>query len=204
MRDSLPIQLVVEDALSEAALRKILIHVDRDFSVGVCYGKRGFGFIKRNIQGFNQAAKGMSFLVLTDLDTADCPPLLIRDWLPAPQNPNLMFRIAVREVEAWLLADREGFAGFLNISTANMPMDVEAVQDPKRALVNLAKKCKSRSIRDAIVPRLGVTAIQGPDYNGTLMRFVRDHWDVSRASKHSDSLARTVRAVKNFKPLTRG
>jgi len=203
MSDETPIHLVVEDALSEAVLKRLLTHADRDFAAGHCYGKSGFGYIRRNLRRFNQAARSAAYLVLTDLDREKCPPILLRDWLGAPRHPNLLFRIAVREVEAWLMADRQGFAGFLKISPIAIPVSVETLPDPKRTLVNLARKSRSAIIRKAIVPTAGWTATQGPDYNGALIHFVQSVWDVDRASAQSDSLYRTIRAIQEFRPSMR-
>ena len=101
------INIAVEDSLSEAVIRKIIQHSHRQFTIGYCYCKGGYGYLKRTIRGFNNAAKGTPFLVLTDLE-AECPPIQIREWLPEPAHQNLLFRIAVKEVESWLLSDRMG------------------------------------------------------------------------------------------------
>ncbi|MGL5065102.1 MAG: hypothetical protein ACRC62_34470, partial [Microcoleus sp.] len=103
----IPINLVFEDALSEAVLKQMLKQSERPFSVGNCLNQRGYGKIKKIIGGLNHAAKGMPYLVLTDLDNAECPLEIIFEWLSQPKHPNLLFRIAVKEVEAWLLAHRE-------------------------------------------------------------------------------------------------
>jgi hypothetical protein len=42
------------------------------------HSSSGFGYIKSKIKDFNRAAKGMPFLVLTDLDKEECAPKLIR------------------------------------------------------------------------------------------------------------------------------
>ena len=70
---------------------------------------------------FNHGAKGTPFILLTDLDKNECAPMLIQEWLTDPLHPNLIFRVAVHEVEAWILADREAFAPFLGISPAGHP-----------------------------------------------------------------------------------
>ena len=78
--DLIPINLAVEDPLSEAVLRTILHQSNRRYIVGNCYSKNGFGYLKKNIKGFNNAAKGTPYIVLTDLDRAECPqdPLRVR------------------------------------------------------------------------------------------------------------------------------
>lgn len=197
MTSHTPINLAVEDDLSEAVLRKIL----RDgHVVGDCYKRGGYGYLKKNIRGFNVAAKGMPFLVLTDLDSRECAPALIEDWLPVPIHHNLLFRVAVREVESWVLADRDRFAKFLGIRKTLVPVNVDAIDDPKEGLINLARKSRKRGLREDIVPTEGSTAKQGPDYNGRLKSFVEEFWNPYEAMHNSPSLRRTIRAVEKFQP----
>ena len=73
---SIPINLVYEDVLSGAILEKILDHVEADYIVGLRLSKNGFGYIKKNIKGFNRAAQGSPYLVLTDLDQTRIAPSL--------------------------------------------------------------------------------------------------------------------------------
>jgi len=200
MTDHIPINLVVEDPLSEAILRTILRQSGHPYSIGTCFGQGGFGYIKKRIRGFNKAAKGTPFFVLTDLDKNECPAVLLKEWLSEPQHPNLLFRIAVREVESWLLAHRDGLSGFLGVRVASIPEDVDAIDDPKQFLINLARKSRYRPLREDIVPSPRSTASVGPDYNGRLISFVQNHWKASVAMRYSSSLKRAVHAVRNFKP----
>src|ERR1044071_4432659 len=108
----IPINLAMEDAVSEAVLQKVLRENRQEYAPATVYSRGGNGYIKRTISGFNNAAKGTPFLVLTDLDTYECPAALVADWLKVPKHSNLLFRVAVTEVEAWLLADRNGIAAF--------------------------------------------------------------------------------------------
>ncbi|MEG4517500.1 MULTISPECIES: hypothetical protein [unclassified Microcoleus] len=196
----IPINLVFEDALSEAVLKQMLKQSQRPFSVGQCLNQRGYGKIKKIISGLNYAAKGMPYLVLTDLDNAECPLVIISEWFTQPKHPNLLFRIAVKEVEAWLLAHREGFAQFLGISVDLIPGDADRIADPKQLLINLAKKSKKRNLRDAIVPNRNSTAKIGKDYNGQLIQFVNQSWQVASAQTNSPSLERAMNAIVNFQP----
>lgn len=202
----IPINIVIEDDLSEVVVKVILDQIDKHFVVHHCFpdlkrsgSSRGYGYIKKRIKGFNQAAKGMPFLVLTDLDFGSCAPELIKEWLPFPKHPNLIFRVAVREVEAWVLADRKAFANFLGIDQKVIPPNVDnKVDDPKKFLINITKRTRKKYIRNAIIPGPGSTATVGPDYNGTLIQFVRNKWRLKEAIKHSDSIKRTYRALKEF------
>lgn len=125
MTDFIPINLAVEDELSEAVLRRILQCAKRKYAIGNCYSRGGYGYLKRTIRGFNAAAKVTPFLVLVDLDKAGCAPELLAAWFPDARNPNLLFRIAVREVEAWLIAHRDGIAEFLRVSRHRVPASPE-------------------------------------------------------------------------------
>lgn len=196
----IPINLVFEDVLSEAVLKEMLKQSQRPFSVGNCLNQRGYGKIKKVISGLNHAAKGMPYLVLTDLDNAECPLVILSEWLTQPKHPNLLFRIAVKEVESWLLAHREAFAEFLGISVDLIPADVDKIYDPKQLLINLVKKSKKRNLRDAIVPDRNSTAKIGKDYNGQLIQFVNQSWQVASAQTNSPSLERAMNALINFQP----
>ncbi len=196
----IPINLAVEDDLSEAVLKEILKQSQRPFSVGTCLKHRGYGYLKKILPGINHAAKGSPYLVLTDLDKNECPLALIAEWLPHPKHPNLIFRVAVTEVEAWLLAHREAFAQFLGISVNLIPDDVDSVPNPKKLLIELTEKSKKRYLRDAIVPAKNSTAKIGRDYNGQLIQFINQNWKAELAKAHSRSLERAVNEIIHFEP----
>ena len=196
----IPITIAVEDVLSEAVVREMLKQSERPFSIGLCLNKGGYGYLKRIVPGLNKAAQGMPYLVLTDLDNAECPLAIISNWLKTPKHRNLIFRVAVREVEAWLLADREAFAEFLGIAVTLIPQDADAIADPKQTLINLAKKSRKRTLRKGIVPPSKTTAKIGRDYNGQLIPFVKQIWKVDSAIPHSSSLERAMKALLTFEP----
>jgi hypothetical protein len=202
----IPINLAYEDDLSREILIRILesqgvVSSNKRFSVGVLFHGRGFGYLKRNIGGFNKASKGMPYLILTDLDCEVCAPVLIQKWLPETRNPNLIFRIAVREVESWVLADRLGFSRFLGISQNKMPKKPDELSNPKAHLINLSRASRKRDLREDIVPKPGSTAKQGPAYNERLVSFVKAAWNPSTASHFSPSLERTLKAIEAFAPI---
>lgn len=199
----IPVNLAIEDELSETVLRQLLHHADRGYAIGAAYGRRGFGYLRSTIIGWNRAARGVPFIVLTDLDSHLCPTALIRDWLTEPQDPNLVLRVAEREVEAWLLADSLNLAHYLGVSESRMPIDPDALRDAKGALIDLASRSRSNEVRTRIAPKSGSTAKQGPDYNASLASFVRTSWDVEAARSRSPSLARTVARLRSFTPVWR-
>jgi hypothetical protein len=190
------LNLVFEDQISEFIMMK-LVDKEKKYFVANSYSGGGFGYIKKNIMGFNEAAKSCPFFILTDLDTVDCAPSLIKDWIKEPIHHNLIFRIAVREVEAWLLADIEGFSKYTGISKVNFPNSPEKIANPKAELINIIKRCRNRNIMEDILPKNEFASI-GPNYNGRLGEFVLKHWNASRAMNRSDSLKRAMQRLSNF------
>ena len=200
MIDTIPIILAVEDLLGEVFAQELLKGFGRKFTVGNCLGHKGFGYLKKNVGAFNKSAKGIPILVLTDLDRGKCAPLLIAEWLPNPKHNNLIFRVAVREIESWLLADRDNVAKFLGVSLSDLPLNPDEILDPKKLVINIAKKSRKRNVRKAIVPARKSTAKIGPDYNGMLSFFVQSDWSLNNAIKFSPSLSRAYEAIKAFEP----
>jgi len=192
------IQLVVEDELSGIVLRKLVEQSSNELSVSRVLPMRGFGNIKSGIQRFMNASNVIPHIVLTDLDQCECAPSLMNSWGVNITTQNLLFRVAVREVEAWLLADREGMSKYLNLPLAKMPLYPEMENDPKQTLINLVRKCKSRRFVEELVPATGSSASTGPLYNARMGGFVRDCWNIERAVVNSDSLSRAVKRISTF------
>ena len=184
--------LAVEDRLSEAVATKILHHYGIEISRKTGY--KGNSYLKQKAQSFNASAyEACGVFMLTDLDSPqDCPPNLIRSWIKGSLNPMFLFRVAVMEVESWIMADREGFAKFLSIPFNRIPGNTDTIPDPKEFLVTLARKSKKRRFREEIIPAPGSRNIVGYGYNTRLREFVREHWNLQNAAAVSPSLKRTL------------
>ena len=197
----IPIDLVVEDELSEAVASKLLELSSQSYAIRIVYSRGGYGYIKKNIGGFNNAAKGTPYLVVTDLDTEDCAPALIGKWLnKRTLHPNLLFRVAVKEVEAWLLAHRSAFAEFVGVREGLVPKNVEQIDDPKKKLIDIVRRSRRKRIREDIVPPQCSTREQGPDYNGRLVRFVEGYWDPRDCARVCRSLEKAIDRIDSFVP----
>jgi hypothetical protein len=190
------VNIAYEDALSEAVLERI---ISRNTSIMIAkrLTKGGFGYLRSNFASLSKAADVIPLVMLTDLDGADCAPSLIQDWRAntAYISPHLHLRVAVREVETWLLADQEGLSAHLGGVHMQLPQDVEALEDPKRTLLSGASKAK-RAIRELVVRHDGRQLRQGLGYNAVLAAFVRSRWDLDSASDRSDSLARAIARIE--------
>ena len=190
------VYIATEDELSEVVLRRILRDIP-NIEVSLALRRGGFGYLRRNIHTWNQTARGIPFLVLTDLDQSPCASALIANWLGQhTRHPNLLLRVAVREVEAWLLADLDRLAKFLQVKDAQILENPDDLDDPKATLVQLARRSRLSTIREDIVPIRGGTSKQGPNYNGTLCRFVEDFWNPADARRNSPSMDRAIRAIE--------
>lgn len=197
----IPLVVAVEDPLSEALIRKTLTDFGDKYQIQNCLCAGGFGPIKKKIRNYNHAARTQPFLVVTDLDDAPCPIHLMQNWLPEPRRANLLFRVAVRESEAWLLADREAVAGFLGFSVQLLPREPDSLPDPKAFLLDtIRQKCRRRALKEAILPPAGATSTVGPDYNGEWSRFIAAHWRPEVAHDGSTSYRRAYRCLQTFSP----
>ena len=198
MRNAISIRIAVEDALSEAVLRHAIASRPVRYEIGAVYSRGGFGYLKKQAGAFNNAAKACPFVMLTDLDQNECPPTLVASWLSGrPKHDSFLFRVAVREVESWLLGDMARLASFLHLRNGPAILAPEVLSDPKLKLLELSLRSRSRQIRDALVWRDDSTGrlYQGPDYNATLTCFVTEHWDISTARLACPSLERLFAAL---------
>jgi hypothetical protein len=183
----------VEGLVDEAVLTRLV--GDAGALLSVVYGKEGKGALRKSIRGYNSAARRFPWVVLIDLDhDAECAPVAVADWLPAPA-PFMRLRVAVREVEAWLLADRERMASFLKVPLELMPQDPDGLADPKLRVVDLARRSRRKDIRVDLVPRDESGRKEGPAYGSRLIEFAGQMWRPDRAAERSDSLRRCRKRI---------
>lgn len=189
------VNALVEGRMDEAVAKRIIEAAGH--LPGTVYGRKGVDYLKEKLQGFNKASEGTHYLVLVDLmDTKlSCPPKVVALWLPN-RSSSMLFRIVVREVESWILADRENIASFLKISITRVPSRPEEIPDPKRALVNLARKSKSVRLRSALIPDKKSTAQVGKLYTSEMTRFIENRWEIESARRNAPSLDRCLKKLK--------
>lgn len=186
-----PVHCAVEDRLSEAVLLRCFR--EAGLTHGSTLSRGGFGYLRKIAPALNSSAQGMPYVMLTDLDDGPCAFGLVSAWLAGqPRHPNFLLRVAVREVEAWLLADRANFSRFLGISAALLPDDCETLPDPKLELLKAARRSRHRRIREDLVAEEDFGPVQGPDYNGALARFADGDWDLLAAADRCRSLGRLM------------
>ncbi len=190
--------LVVEDAPSEAVLRRLVSLAGHTLKVTTVFRAGGFGQIKSRIANFRNACHVVPHIVMTDLDTYPCVPDLLKDWKIGKLPDRMLMRVAVREVESWLLADRDGIAKLIQVPAVKIPAYPDELPDPKQVLLNLARKSKSRRFASEFVPADGSKAKHGPLYNQHLTAFADKLWDSRHAELASPSLKRAIHRIKEF------
>ena len=196
MTSPLPVavRIAVEGSLDEAVAERLI--ADYGGQLGAVHGKQGRSFVRKHISGYNAGARyGGIWFVLVDLDLDRCAPELVAEMLP-DHAPGMCFRVAVREVEAWLLADRAGFARWAGVPANRIPVDVEAIEQPKEQLIGIVRGSRYRERRGALVPRPDSGGTEGPAYTSALSEFVASVWDVEAAASAAPSLARAIRCLR--------
>lgn len=189
------VQPVVEDLLQEAVLTKMVEKYRPDLDLYPPIGKKGNTYIKTKLKAFNDASEAIPHIILTDLDDIDCAPTLVNEWINYQLSPKLLFRIAEKEVESWIMADRNRFASFMGIPVSKVPSDTQVIANPKLTLINFARKSKKKKIKD-IIP-VGSSKV-GPGYNLILEEFVINYWNVDDAAMNNSSLLKAIERLKVF------
>ena len=193
------ISAAVEGIGDEAVVRKLIAHAGGQS--GPVYAKNGKPALLQKISGYNNAAQYAPWVVLIDLDNdADCAPMIREQWVATPA-PFLCFRIVMRAVEAWLMADARKLAKFLRVAQSVIPAKPEKLARPKDVLVDLARRSRSRDIRLDMVPRQGSGRRTGPAYTSRLIEYVQRDWRPHVAAERSDSLRRAIRCLKGLVQL---
>ena len=188
-----PVHAVVEGIVDKAVIRKLF--AETGIQCGTIYAQNGVGNLLKKLPSYNQSAKRLPWFVVCDLDRKPCAPSLHHEMVqsfPDGQSPGLHICIAIRSVEAWFMADRGPLARYLSIPQGKIPAKPEEVDDPKRAIVNLARQSRSSVVTDDIVPSERSGRSVGPGYTAAMTKFVQDKWCPVRASQVAPSLARAL------------
>jgi hypothetical protein len=191
--------LVTEDLPSEAVAHRLLAHIDPDANFN-SIGRGGVGYVQSKLRGLNRAAPGVRIVAIADRDSVrKCPIETIRAWLGgSDRHQNLIVRMAEMEIESWIMADREGVAGFLEVALNRIPQFPDTIEDAKQELVNISRQSRNRSVREQMCPAPGAGRVVGPGYNALVENFVRARWRPARAFPNSPSLRRAERRIREL------
>ena len=143
---------------------------------------RGKSRLDPKIAGYNRAARYENWVVFRDADGV-CPVELRTELLRGPEPPSQAFalRIAESMMEAWLLADREGFARYFRVKQSRVPAEPDRVPHAKRTVLDLCAKSASTQMRNDMTSRGGRT---GPLYVSVVNDFASTAWNVRAAMEN--------------------
>ncbi|MBX3024647.1 hypothetical protein KF840_07030 [bacterium] len=190
------ISAAVEGIVDEAVVRRLIASVGGQ--AGPVYGKNGKSALRTQLNGFNNAARHAPWMVLVDLNgEQDCAPLLRASWLPSPARL-LCFRVAVRQVEAWLIADGEALSEYAGVARSQIPKDPERLRNAKVAMVDVARRSRRAAIRRDMVPRQGSGRPVGPAYTSRLIEYAETRWRPAVAAQRSESLRRAIAGLERL------
>jgi hypothetical protein len=189
-----PIAIATEDQLSEAIALRLIADIPTPHFIQLKLGRTGNGYLRSRMSSWYQMAQHQVMLVLTDLDRANCLVEFRDQWLVAEPPKNLLLRIAVREVESWVLADHVAMRGLIGAKGV-LPVSPDELPDPKQSLLRLAKGA-SKQVRDDLLKTIDGNLSPGLGYNARLTEFVTSVWNPQRAAGRSPSLARARLRLK--------
>lgn len=194
------INVAVEGASDEEAARAVIRAAGR--SVARVIAKGGKTKLDPLLPNYNQAALYAPWVVFRDSDT-ECPMELVARLKASigELSPSFLLRIAHPMTEAWLLADRDGFAEYFKVRRNDLPVSPETLPHPKQAVLSLCASSRSRDIRHDVVTKEGKT---GPLYVRRINEFAKTRWSVNSASAISDSLRRAVDRIRDLPVPTGG
>ncbi len=197
-----PITLAVEGPTDEAVARRLLD--EADIETGPVYLRNGKHSLDPRLDAYNRAARVSRWLVLRDLDDdAPCAPALTARLLPRP-SPGMRLQIAVHAVEAWLMGDAESLSAFLGVRPAKIPSRPEAIVDPKRVLIDIARESRRRTVREEFAPPPGSRVRVGPGYAAALIAYAGEQWRPAVAAAKWASLERLRRYLSLVPKRERG
>ena len=196
------VHLVLEGHLEEPVAIRLVEHCGHE--PGRVYGRKGFVYIKDKAHMFHSLAyQGCGVLVLTDFMDSGCACVVDAQKLyllrhVATPSKHFLLRFPVPELESWLLADRTNIATFLAVGKNRIPTRPDEEVDPKRTLVNIARRSRQASVVNGIVPPLRHGGVVAPGYLGFMKEFVTAKWDIESARITSPSLDRCVRRLQEL------
>lgn len=191
------IALATEDELSEAIGLRLIAESPFHEADVLPLRRNGSGYLKSKVESWRQLAGQQVVLLLTDLDQIDCPVALRNEWLGTRPVPDrLLLRIAVREIESWVLADHDAMRKLIG-DRGKLPPAPDELGDPKAFLLNIVRKYAPRDVKQDLLAERGAMASQGLGYNRRLVAWVKSDWSPDRAAARSPSLLRARQALRD-------
>lgn len=209
MRD---VYIVGEDDATRAVIERIIADYNPNLNILQSLPARG-SQIKAMMSRFNTLATRNPVILLTDLDDDPCAPIGKQKLLAGMvQSHDFILNIAYDEVEAWLMADTDGFSTYFSIPKKEMPAFTLQKMQGRKALSEISLDVKSSwhlthrlshrstnsTVKDQISVPIDEPACKGKEYNSAIVPFVRNAWNPEAARQVSDSLNRMILRIQNL------
>jgi hypothetical protein len=192
------VKLAIEGFIDHAALRRLV--KEAGFEPGDAHGFKGKALIDKRIKNYARAAMHEPWIVLRDLDQdSPCAGALRAQLLPKA-GPMMCFRIAVRAVESWLMADRDGISKVFGLRLNDLPKTPDDLMRPKVEMLEALINSNKREVRNSMVVRSRAGVLEeGPEYNARLVAFADKLWEPEAGSAHSNSLKKAIVRIDELK-----
>lgn len=204
------VYISAEDPVTIAVIKRLLTFISPRLKVFKNMPARG-GEIKSKILELNNLSNSKPVIALLDLDANVCAPALKQSLLQGNiQNEDFILNIAIDEAEAWLMADKVGFAKYFGISQRLIPdstmqkmggmRQVQELDFPIKSSLQLTHKIMPSSTNAELREQMTAhgNAAKGKEYNPAIVPFIDNVWDVAAASANSDSLRRMIRRLHDL------
>lgn len=192
------ITIATEDELSEVVACRLVDEFLDKYRVNQKLGKTGNGYLKANCIKFNNMARRTAVFMITDLDRIESIQLLKESWFGKKElHENLIFRVAVREIESWLIADGIAMKKLLSNGANNLERSPDNLRYPKNYLLRRALRAP-KSIKADLVVKKQNNLLQAIQYNNRLCQFVKESWCPNRAAENSNSLSRAILRLREL------
>jgi hypothetical protein len=198
------INIAFEDILSEAVITRILSRFFPEARIARRFHGRGSGYLKLHLQAFVNGSRHIPYFVLIDSDRESCAKKFLTTLIKDKPPRQCMLRIAVHEVESWLLADFNNLLKSLKIQSGKcFYNNTDEIERPKEYILKIIDRGAPEVIKKSLIHASCGGATQGPGYNSFMVRFAMEQWNIDAALYHSESLKRAVECISNFRKTTR-
>lgn len=210
MGETIYVYISAEDPVTKTVIERLLAHCSPRLQVFKNMPARG-GEIKSMMPQLNNLSASKPVVALLDLDANACAPQLKHDLMQGVEpKEDFLLNIAIDEAEAWLMADKEGFAKYFGIPSELIPdptmqkmggfIEVQELSFPVKSSWMLTHRWMPQSTNSELKAQMVAqgNAAKGKEYNPAVLPFIKEVWNVEAAAANSDSLRRMIKRLNDL------